>query len=130
MAAREELIAVLTQYRDAALTPLTVVFDGGGAPRGTAKAHSTPELEIFYSKAGQTADDIIERVTHRLKPYGEVLVVTDDFAERDTVIALGGSATSCEQFIMQIGAVLGKLQRDLRRVNERESRGFNRQRPG
>lgn len=130
MAAREELIAVLTQYRDAALTPLTVVFDGGGAPRGTAKAHSTPELEIFYSKAGQTADDIIERVTHRLKPYGEVLVVTDDFAERDTVIALGGSATSCEQFIMQIGAVLSELQRDLRRVNERESRGFNRQRPG
>ena len=130
MAAREELIAILTQYRDAVGTPITVIFDGAGAPKGTAKPHSSPEMEILYSKAGQTADDIIERVTHRLRPYGEVLVVTDDFAERDTVIALGGSAASCEQFILQVEAVRGELQRDLKRVNRREDEGFHRPRPG
>jgi len=126
MAAREELIAVLSQYRDAVGTPITIIFDGAGAPKGTAKPHSTAELEVLYSKAGQTADDLIERVTHRLVPYGEVLVVTDDFAERDTVIALGGSASSCGQFIIQIGNALGELQRDLKRMNARERSQFRR----
>lgn len=126
MAARDALIDILARYRDAIGTPITVIFDGAGAPKGIAKPHSTPELEVLYSKAGQTADDIIERVTHRLVPYGGVLVVTDDFAERDTVISLGGTAASCDQFIIQIGNALTELQRDVRRVNERERRAFKR----
>lgn len=126
MAARDELIAILMQYRDAIGTSITVIFDGAGAPKGTQRPHSTPEMEILYSKAGQTADDIIERVTHRLVPYGGVLVVTDDFAERDTVISLGGTAASCEQFILQVGSALSDLRRDLERVNEREGRAFKR----
>lgn len=126
MAARDELIAILTQYRDAIGTPISIIFDGGGAPKGTAKPHSTPALEVLYSKAGQTADDIIERVTHRLLRYGDVLVVTDDFAERDTVIALGGSAASCDQFIVQIAGALAEMQRDLKHVNTREQRRFRR----
>src|SRR5438874_1826389 len=64
-AAREELIHALTQYRDAISTPITVVFDGAGAPVGTPKAPSTPELEVLYSKPGQTADDVIERAAYR-----------------------------------------------------------------
>lgn len=126
MAARDALVDILTRYRDAIGTPITIIFDGAGAPKGTAKPHSTPELEVLYSKTGQTADDIIERVTHRLVPYGEVLVVTDDFAERDTVIALGGSAASCGQFVAQIGSALGELQADVKRLNEREQRAFER----
>src|SRR5262245_28289514 len=88
--AREELIYLLTQYRDAIGTPITVFFDGLGAPDGTPNAPSSPQMEVLYSKEGRTADDLIERTVHGLSAYGEVLVVTDDFAERDTVRALGG----------------------------------------
>ena len=63
---------------------------------------STPEVEVLYSRAGQTADDMIERATHRFSAYGEILAVTDDFAERDTVISLGGMASSCSSFIQTI----------------------------
>src|SRR5919108_3657655 len=72
-AAREELTRVLRQYRDAVGTPITIIFDGAGAPAGTPKTTSTPELEILYSTAGQTADDLIERSAHRLLAYGEVM---------------------------------------------------------
>lgn len=92
--AREELIRVLTQYRDVSGTPISIIFDGSGAPAGTPKTLSTPELEVLYSKSGQTADDVIERVVHRLLAFGEVLVVTDDHAERDTVISFGGMVAS------------------------------------
>src|SRR5437868_13480908 len=89
-AARQELLQRLTLYQDAIGTPITIFFDGGGAPKGTAAALSTPEMEVLYSRSGQTADDMIERATHRFSPYGEVLAVTDDRLERDTVIGLGG----------------------------------------
>ena len=85
--ARDALVSILTQYRDAVSTPLTVIFDGGGAPPGTPKPISPDGVEILYSKKGQTADDLIERTAFRLKPYGEALAVTNDHAERDTVIS-------------------------------------------
>ena len=127
-AAREELIHVLTQYRDAIGTPITVVFDGAGARAGTPKVESTPELEILYSQAGQTADDVIERVAHRLGEFGEVLVVTDDYAERDTVLSLGSMASSCLSFIRTIESTLADLQSDLKHHNRKERQRFQRTR--
>ena len=55
-AARDELIHRLTLYQDAIGTPITVFFDGSGAPNGTPAALSRPELEVLYSRSGQTAD--------------------------------------------------------------------------
>jgi len=118
--ARDELIHVLTLYRDAIGTPLTVVFDGAG-PRGERHARTAPaELEVLYSRSGQTADDIIERVAVRLQPYGEALVVTDDFVERDTVYYHGGMVMSCGNFIADIHGVLKELDRDIARHNRAE----------
>jgi predicted RNA-binding protein with PIN domain len=127
-AAREELIHVLTQYRDAIGTPITVVFDGAGAPVGTPKVESTPELEILYSRSGQTADDVIERAAYRLVEFGEVLVVTDDNAERDTVLSLGSMASGCLSFIRTIELTLADLQSDLKHHNRKERQRFQRTR--
>src|SRR5580704_15889269 len=96
--ARDELIHFLSLYRDAIGTPITVVFDGQSPRGGKLEKTSTPELEVIYSRSGQTADDIIERVAVRMQPYGEVLVVTDDSAERETVFYHGGMAVSCFNF--------------------------------
>ena len=123
-AARGELIHILTQYRDAIGTPITIFFDGAGAPRGTPAALSTPELEVLYSKSGQTADQMIERAAHRFGEYGEVLAVTDDFAERDTVISLGGSTSSCLSFIQTVANTLGELADDIKHHNRKERHRF------
>jgi predicted RNA-binding protein with PIN domain len=123
-AARDELIRILTLYRDAIGTPLTIVFDGSGAPAGVPRPHSSPQLEIFYSRAGLTADDIIERAAFRLKPYGEVLVVTDDYAERDTVLSLDGLASSCRNFVRDVEKVLRDQEREITSRNSRERLKF------
>ena len=71
--ARDALVAALTQYQDSSGTPLTVIFDGGGAPPDTPKNETAKGgIEVLFSKKGQTADQIIERVAHLMKPYGEV----------------------------------------------------------
>ncbi|MSU57734.1 MAG: hypothetical protein EXS35_06060 [Pedosphaera sp.] len=127
-AARDELVHILTRYHDALGTPITVFFDGSGAPPNVPKNESTRQIEVLFSKAGQTADDMIERAAHRFQPYGEVLAVTDDYAERDTVIALGGSATSCDIFIAMVEEALTELADDLKHHNRTERHRYQRSR--
>jgi len=124
--AREELVYWITQYHDAVGTPITIFFDGGNAAPGTPDAGSNVGVEVLYSKKGQTADDLIERTTHRLRAYGEVLVVTNDHAERDTVVSLGGMVSSCENFVRDVQSALGELGREVKRHNQREKGRFNR----
>jgi predicted RNA-binding protein with PIN domain len=123
-AARAELIRVLTLYRDAIHTPITIVFDGTNAPAGVSAPVSTPELEIIYSGPGQTADDIIERVAYRIRDFGEAMVVTDDYAERDTVLSMDGLASSCANFINDVEKVMREQTREIADHNRRERAKF------
>jgi predicted RNA-binding protein with PIN domain len=125
-AARDELIAQLTRYQDASGTPVTVIFDGSGAVKKGSPDEFARRVEVLYSGGGQTADDLIERAAFRFKEYGEVLVVTDDFAERDTVITLGGTASSCDNFIRTMAAAFDQMNEDLTNHNRRERDRFKR----
>jgi len=126
-AARDELVRILTLYRDAVGTPITIFFDGSSPPMHSPSATvSTAEVEILFSRAGQTADQMIERAAHRFQPFGEVLAVTDDHAERDTVIGLGGMAASCDNFIRDIENTLAELQHDIKLRNRQERNQFKR----
>lgn len=125
--ARDELVAMLTCYHDVTGEPVTIFFDGAGG-RGAPKNESSAAVEVLFSRAGQTADDMIERAAHRFQPYGEVLVVTNDRAERETVSGFGGSVSSCENFIRLVGGALMDLQDELKARNRAERNRFNRPR--
>jgi len=126
--ARDELVQILTRYHDATGEPITVFFDGSGAPPNVPKNESSRAVEVLFSSAGQTADDMIERAAHRFLSYGEVLVVTDDNAERDVVGGFGGSVASCANFIRMIGGALEILQNELKHHNRAERNRFKRSR--
>jgi len=126
--ARDELVQILTQYHDATGEPITIFFDGSGAPKNAPKNESSRAVEVLFSRAGQTADDMIERAAHRFQEYGEVLVVTDDNAERDVVGGFGGSVSSCANFIRMIGGALAELKDELKHHNRAERNRFNRSR--
>jgi predicted RNA-binding protein with PIN domain len=123
--ARDALVELLQQYQDACGTPVTIFFDGQGA-RGRPRNQSSRAVEVLFSSAGQTADDLIERAAHRFQDYGEVLVVTDDHAERDTVSGFGGSVASCGNFIRMIDQTLRELQDELNRHNRSARNSFRR----
>jgi ribosomal protection tetracycline resistance protein len=116
----------LRLYQDAIGTPITIFFDGVTGLNGTPTAASTPELEVLYSRTGQTADQMIERAAHRFAPYGEVLAVTDDHAERETVASLGASASSCLNFIQTVESTLADLADDIKTHNRQERHRFQR----
>lgn len=123
-AARDELIQQLTLYQDAISTPITIFFDGAGASPNTPAPLCTPELEVIYSRGKQTADELIERAVHRFADYGEVLAVTDDGVERQTVGSLGGLASSCCNFIQTVEQTLGEQAAEIKHHNRRERHRF------
>ena len=125
-AAREELIRRLTLYQDASGIPVTIFFDGAGPRGGKPNVTAPGSIEVLYSRSGQTADDMIERAAHRFGPYGEILAVTDDHAERDMVISLGGSASSCWNFIQTVENTLAELGDEIKYHNRRERHSFQR----
>jgi predicted RNA-binding protein with PIN domain len=127
-AARDALIRRLTHFQDATGTPVTVFFDGGGR-RGPAHPHDAEHaVEVIFSRNGKTADALIERAAHRFAALGDVLAVSDDRAERDTVSAMGGFASDCRDFIRQVNDALGEQAEDVRHHNRRECHHFHRRR--
>ena len=90
--ARESLINRLRDYQDWTGVKVVVVFDGKGAR--TTEVSESHGVQIFYSKRGQTADTIIERLAGKYAKRFDVTVATADYLERQTVITFGASCIS------------------------------------
>lgn len=126
--ARDALVGMLTKYGDATGEPITIFFDGSGAPPDAPKTESGRQVEVLFSRGGQTADDLIERAAHRFQEYGETLVVTDDYAERDVVSGMGCSVASCANFIRMVENALTELADDVKNYSRAERNRFRRPR--
>jgi predicted RNA-binding protein with PIN domain len=92
--AREALVRRLRDYQDWTGVRVVVVFDGKGA---AVDASSFPgEVQIFYSREGQTADSIVERLASKYGEQFNLLVATSDYLEQETVSACGAEYISAE----------------------------------
>ena len=90
--AREALLKQLRDYQDWTGVRVVSVFDGKGKK---AEATSDPaEVQVFYSRSGQSADAIIERLASKYAKKYELLVATSDSMEAETVHACGAETTS------------------------------------
>lgn len=94
--ARDQLVKQLRDYQDWTGVHVVVVFDGKGAVVGTIA--DPGEIQIFYSRDGQTADSIVERLASKYSQNFRLLVVTDDYLEQETVGASGAECVSTAAF--------------------------------
>jgi uncharacterized protein len=92
--ARDALIKRLRNYQDWTGVRVIAVFDGSGDR--VTEACDPGELQIFYSKHGQTADAIVERLAGKYGQRFDLTVATSDSLERQTVHASGASWVSPE----------------------------------
>jgi hypothetical protein len=90
---RDELVKRLRNFQDWTGTRVVVVFDGKG-PRTNSTADAG-EIQVFYSRAGQSADAVVERLASRYAREFRIMVATDDLLEQETVAASGAETMSC-----------------------------------
>ncbi len=92
--ARDALVRKLRDYQDYTGIRTVVVFDGKGS---VASDQSEPHgVQVFYSRSGQTADAIIERLASRYAEKFELVVATSDRLEQETVSACGADGITIE----------------------------------
>ena len=115
--ARENLVRRLTSLQDSSEWEVAVVFDGRGAK---ASSDSEPHgIAVFYSKSGQTADEIIERLAAKYSSSCEVTVATDDHMERTTVEALGGMSISTDQLLSEMDSAGSALRDRIQNIGKK-----------
>jgi predicted RNA-binding protein with PIN domain len=124
---RHALIRVLRQFGDARHCRVSVVFDGYAAKRRPESVEPTPGVEVLFSEAGKTADDVIERLVGQAGQQGRILVVTSDRLERQTVEGLGAMSMDAELFEAEVHAALGELEALIKQHSRRRKLGIVRQ---
>lgn len=118
-AAREGLVHLLERHQDATGTRVVVVFDGGkGARQPAGELSGAAGVQVFYPRAGQTADAIIERLVLKYAAVHRLTVATNDGLVRTAAVAAGASTISAESLFAEIGeaeadlhATMDKLRR-------------------
>jgi len=92
--ARDALIRQLRDFQDWTGIHVVVVFDG----RGSSVSQETEpgEIQVFYSRVGQTADSIIERLASKYAERFRLIVATGDYLEQETASASGAETLSPE----------------------------------
>ena len=115
--ARDALVNVLTAYQDASGTHVVAVFDGKGA---RANEETAPGgIQIFYSGADQTADDIIERLVAKYAGRHDITVVTSDHLEQMTVNAFGANWITAESLPALLEEGRQTLNREIKKLKKR-----------
>jgi predicted RNA-binding protein with PIN domain len=72
------------------------------------------DVQVFYSRAGQTADAIIERLSSKYASRYQITVATNDYLEQQTASAAGAETISAENLL----GLLDETERP-RRPNKR-----------
>ena len=119
-AAREALVLLLTRYHDARGGELTVVFDGRSLPPGGFPFKTG--LRILFSREGETADAVIERMVGQAPKDSRFLVATDDEMERSVVESLGAHTISAQILRSMVRDALKDLDAVLQKLAGRNRR--------
>jgi hypothetical protein len=112
--ARDELLKRLARYQDTSGYRVIAVFDGQGARHSESSEHEN--LQVFYSSTKGSADSIIERLVAKYASAHEMIVVTNDSLEQQTVSSFGGSAISVKTFLEWINDAERLLSRQIRKL--------------
>jgi uncharacterized protein len=115
--ARESLVKTLTGYQDVSGTHVVVVFDGKGAM--VNKIEEPGGIQIFYSNAGRTADEIVERLVAKYSKTFSITVATADLLEQQTVTTFGAQPIGSEGLRRMIQDAQVEFAAELKRRRRR-----------
>ena len=100
--ARLELVKWLQRFADVSDWNVVVVFDGKQAERGIEGGKDEGVL-VMYSRAGETADTVIERLAARFGSKDQVRVASNDRMVLTTVAAFGAEGMGIGGLVEMIG---------------------------
>lgn len=112
--ARQKLVEILTSYTGFKGQRLVVVFDAHSVWGGREKWEQiAPHVHIVFTKQGETADTVIERLAYEMQGHAKVWVATSDKEEQYYVLGKGAVRLSARE-----------LEVDVKLTHKEMSEGF------
>ncbi len=118
--AREAVVRLMTEYSDATDQHVVVVFDGRSGRVG--EDPNLGGIQVFYSKTGQTADAVIERLVAKYAQTNEITVATGDMMEQQTVISFGALAITPDALFLRLEDARLDLSRRIEKLRRQSPR--------
>lgn len=103
--ARGKLMDILSNYQGYMNCKLIVVFDGYKVKDNKGERFPYDDIEVVYTKEGETADAHIEKLTHELARKHKVTVVTSDGLEQIVTMGQGAIRMSSRDFKAEVERV-------------------------
>lgn len=100
--ARGRLMDILSNYQGYERCRLTVVFDGYKVKDNAGTRLCYDDVDVIFTKEGETADACIERLTHELARKHKVTVVTSDGLEQIVTMGQGAIRMSSRDFRAEV----------------------------
>lgn len=119
--ARDTLAKQLRDYQDWTGVRVILAFDGRG-PKVTAKA-DPHDIQVFYSRKGQTADAVIERLAGKYAGDFQLTVATSDLLVRQTVTSFGAISISAEMLRELLDEAVPRGREAIRKRSGRSGQG-------
>jgi len=102
--ARDKLIEMLQNYQGVQDINIIIVFD---AHLSSAKMRTTSNqgrVQILYTKAGETADALIERMISEIPARSKITVVTNDWNEQRIILGKGALRMTSRELMHRLTA--------------------------
>jgi uncharacterized protein len=99
---RDELLSDLVQYKNYNNCSMTVVFDAKHGNKFTQSREVIDGIKVIYSKGGETADSIVERIVHSNEKYGRIFVVTSDYLQQKVIFKENVYRRSIREFAVEL----------------------------
>ena len=118
-AARQALLEILSNYQGYRNCILTVVFDAYKVKGGNRKNERFNDIEVVYTKEGETADSYIEKTTYEEKGKAYMRVATSDNLEQQIITGNGAFKIEAVEFKKEIEATDEKIREIIEEYNRK-----------
>jgi len=114
--ARDALVSRLGVYHLVTGSEVTVVFDAHRVPGGRDRRTRVEGVHVVFTRAGRTADTVIERLAYQARRDSDpLLVATSDGFQRDLVRAMGGAVIDARELERRVVSAEAELARQVGR---------------
>ena len=111
-AARLKLQDILCDYQGFKQNEVILVFDGHKSKGNLGSVVPYYNIDVVYTKEGETADQYIEKVTQQVGREYNVKVATSDALEQLIVLGKGATRMSARELKIEVEESKQKLRED------------------
>ena len=121
---RDRLISDLSQYKNYKGCSMIVVFDAKKG-QGTGQSREISEqIEVIYSRSGETADTIVEKLVHTKPDFQNIYVITSDYTQQKVVFKSNIYRKSIREFTIELNDFKRKLREKIAENSSESSKSF------